>query len=97
MGGGSGPDYAWAVESEAVTPTTPQPLCSLPIVGETTVEDAVFYAAVGAVALVGWVPWPTASLIGSVHALHQRVRNVTRTGAVEEARRALVEAVDEAL
>jgi hypothetical protein len=83
--------------SEPATPTTPGPLCSLPIVGETTVEDAIFYAAVGAVAMFGWVPVPTASLIGSVHALHQRTRNVTRTGAVGEARQGLLEAVDDVL
>jgi hypothetical protein len=69
----------------------------LPIVGETTVEDVMFYAAVGAVAVFGWVPVPTAGLIGSVHALHQRARNVTRTGAVGEARQGLIEAVDELL
>jgi hypothetical protein len=87
----------WAVESEPATPTTSEPLCSLPIVGETTVEDLVFYAAVGAVAMVGWVPGPTAGLIGSVHALHQRARNVTRTGAVGEAREGFIEAVDDVL
>jgi hypothetical protein len=85
------------MESELATPTTPGPLCSLPIVGETTVEDAIFYAAVGAVAMFGWVPLPTASLIGSVHALHQRARNVTRAGAVGEARQGLLEAVDDVL
>jgi hypothetical protein len=69
----------------------------LPIVGETTVEDVMFYAAVGAVALFGWVPGPTAGLIGSVHALHQRARNVTRTGVVGEARQGLIEAVDDVL
>jgi hypothetical protein len=69
----------------------------LPIVGETTVEDVIFYAAVGAVAMVGWVPAPTAGLIGSVHALHQRARNVTRTGVVGEARQGLIEAVDDVL
>jgi hypothetical protein len=77
--------------------SVPEPLISLPIVGETTVEDAVFYAAVGAVAVFGWVPWSTAGLFGAVHALHQRARNVTRTGAVEEAREGLIEAVDEVL
>jgi hypothetical protein len=34
----------------------------------------------------GWVQWPTATLIGSLHAFHQRARNVTRTGVVGEAR-----------
>jgi hypothetical protein len=85
------------VASEADTPTTPGPLCSLPIVGETTVEDVMFYAAVGAVAMFGWVPAPTAGLIGSVHALHQRARNVTRTGAVGQARQGLIDAVDDVL
>jgi hypothetical protein len=78
-------------------PTASQSLCALPIVGETTLEDAVFYVAVGAVAMFGLVPWPTAGLFGSVHALHQRARNVTRTGAVGEARRGLIEAVDDVL
>jgi hypothetical protein len=85
------------VEAESAAPSTLEPLCSLPIVGETTVEDAVFYAAVGAVAVFGWVPWSTAGLIGSVHALHQRARNVIRTGAVGEVRAGVLEAVDEAL
>ncbi|HMJ37125.1 MAG TPA: hypothetical protein VK501_24685 [Baekduia sp.] len=85
------------MEPEPATPTTPGPLCSLPIVGETTVEDVMFYAAVGAVAMFGWVPAPTAGLIGSVHALHQRARNVTRTGAFGEARQGLIEAVDDVL
>jgi hypothetical protein len=85
------------VEQALPTPIAPEPLCSLPIVGETTVEDAVFYVAVGAVAMFGWVAWPTASLIGSVHALHQRARNVTRTGAVGELRGGLIEAVDDVL
>jgi hypothetical protein len=74
----------------------PQTLCSLPIVRETTVEDAVFYVAVGTVATLGWVPWATAGLIGSMHALHQRARNVVRTGRLGEARAGLIEAVDEA-
>lgn len=72
-----------------------EPICSLPIVGPTTVEDAVFYTAVSAVAIVGWVAWPTAALIGTGHALHQRARNVIRTGAVGEAREALIEAVED--
>ena len=71
------------------------PLCSLPVVGATTVEDAVFYTAVGAVALAGWVAWPTAALVGAGHALHQRARNVVRSGAVGEARQALIEAADD--
>ncbi len=72
-----------------------EPICSLPVVGETTVEDVVFYAAVGGVALLGWVSWPAATLIASGHALHQRARNVLRTGTVEEAREGLLEAADE--
>jgi hypothetical protein len=70
-------------------------MCSLPIVGETTVEDAVFYTAVGAVAIAGWVSWPVAALIGGGHALHQRARNVIRTGAAGELRAGLIEAVDD--
>jgi hypothetical protein len=73
------------------------PVCSLPLVGATTVEDAVFYTAVGAVALFGWVSWPTAALVGTGHALHQRARNVIRTGAVGEAREGLIEAVDDVI
>jgi hypothetical protein len=85
------------VEPESPASTASEPLCSLPIVGETTLEDAVFYVAVGAVAAFGWVQWPTASLIGGVHALHQRARNVIRTGAVGEARKGLLDAVDDVL
>ena len=70
----------------------PQPLGSLPLVGATTVEDAVFYAAVGAVAVAELVCWPTAALIATGHALHQRARNVTRSGAVGEVREGLIEA-----
>jgi hypothetical protein len=64
-------------------------------VGATTVEDAVFYTAVGAVALIGWVSWPTAALVGTGHALHQRARNVIRAGAIGDAREGLLEAVDD--
>lgn len=71
------------------------PICSLPLVGETTLEDAVFYAAVGAVALFGVVSWPTAALIGGGHALHQRARNVIRTSAIGEAREGLIEAAED--
>jgi hypothetical protein len=85
------------VSAEPVAPTSPEALCSLPIVGETTLEDAVFYAAVGAVAAFGFVPWPTAGLVTSLHALHQRARNVTRTGAVGAAREGIIEAVDDVL
>ncbi len=74
---------------------TLEPLVSLPIVGDTTIEDAVFYAAVGAVALAELVSWPTAALIATGHALHQRARNVLRTGPAAEAREGLIEALDE--
>ncbi len=70
-------------------------ICSLPLVGPTTVEDAVFYTAVGAVTIFGWVAWPTAALIGTGHALHQRARNVIRSGAVGEVREGLIEAVED--
>lgn len=83
--------------SEPAPGSAVESICSLPIVGVTTVEDAVFYTAVGAVAIVGWVAWPTAALIGTGHALHQRARNVIRVGAVGEAREGLIEAVEDAL
>lgn len=82
--------------SEASVPTA-SPVCSLPIVGATSVEDAVFYGAVGAVAVFGVVSWPTAALIGTGHALHQRARNVIRTGTAAEAREGLIEAVDDVI
>ena len=75
--------------------STVEPLCSLPVVGATTVEDAVFYGAVGAVTIFGLVSWPTAALIGTGHALHQRARNVVRAGRFEEAREGLIEAMDD--
>jgi hypothetical protein len=81
--------------SEASTGSAVEPICSLPVVGATTVEDAVFYTAVGAVALAGLVSWPTAALIGTGHALHQRARNVIRSGGVGEAREGLIEAVED--
>lgn len=68
---------------------------SLPLVGATTVEDGIFYTVVGAVAISGLVSWPTAALIGTGHALHQRARNVVRTGTVGEAREALIEAFED--
>jgi hypothetical protein len=83
--------------SESSRSTGVAPLCSLPLVGATTMEDAVFYTAVGTVALVGLVSWPTAALIGTGHALHQRARNVIRQGAFGEAREGVIEAVDEAV
>ncbi|MBV9007171.1 MAG: hypothetical protein JOZ98_08245 [Solirubrobacterales bacterium] len=55
----------------------------------------MFYAAVGAVAVFGLVTWPTAALVGGGHALHQRARNVIRTGAVGEAREGLLEAAED--
>lgn len=64
----------------------------MPLVGATTVEDAVFYAAVGAVALAELVSWPTAALIATGHALHQRARNVIRAGSMGEVREGLIEA-----
>ena len=76
-------------------PVTLEPLCSLPLVGATTFEDAVFYTAVGAVAFFGLVSWPTAALVGGGHALHQRARNVVRAGVLGETRAGLIEAVDE--
>jgi len=72
-----------------------QPICSLPVLGATTVEDAVFYSAVGVVSIVGWVSWPTAALIGAGHALHQRARNVVRAGAPGQVREALLEAFED--
>jgi len=81
--------------TEHPPPTAIDPICSLPVVGATTVEDAVFYAAVGTVAMFGLVSWPAAGLIGAGHALHQRARNVVRSGVVGETREALIEAVDE--
>jgi hypothetical protein len=81
--------------SESSSSTAIDPICSLPVVGATTVEDAVFYGAVGVVAVVGFVSWPTAALIGTGHALHQRARNVIRAGAAGEAREGLMEAMDD--
>ena len=75
--------------------TSVEPICLLPVVGETTVEDAVFYSAVGAVVFFGLVSWPTAALIGTGHALHQRARNVIRSGAAGEVREGLIEAVED--
>jgi uncharacterized membrane protein len=83
--------------SKPLTRNAVDPICSLPVLGATTVEDAVFYTAVGAVAIVGLVSWPTAALIGTAHALHQRARNVIRGGAVGEAREGLLEVADEVL
>lgn len=60
-------------------------------------EDAVFYTAVGVVAGFGWVSWPAAALIGTGHALHQRARNVFRTGGLGEAREGIIEAVEDVI
>lgn len=79
----------------AEVPTTIKPICSLPVLGATSVEDAVFYTAVGAVALAELVSWPVAALMAGGHALHQRARNVARTGAVGEAREGIIEAFEE--
>jgi hypothetical protein len=84
-------------ESESSAGNAPERICSLPIVGATTVEDAVFYTLSGALAVVGLVSWPTAALISTAHALHQRARNVTREGTVGEVRAGLLEATDEIL
>jgi uncharacterized membrane protein len=85
------------MDTEQSPPTPIEPICSLPVVGATTVEDAVFYAAVGTVAVFGLVSWPTAGLIGAGHALHQRARNVVRSGTVAETREGLIEAVDDVI
>lgn len=79
----------------AVQATAVKPVCSLPVVGPTTVEDAVFYAAVGALALAELVSWPVAGLMASGHALHQRTRNIIRTGTFGEAREGLIEAFED--
>ena len=76
-------------------PTAVKPICSLPLVGPTTVEDAIFYTAVGAVALTELVSWPAAALIAGGHVLQQRARNVVRTGAFGEAREGLIEAFED--
>jgi uncharacterized membrane protein len=78
-----------------VSTGSPDGLCSLPLVGATTIEDAVFYSVTGAVAVAGIVAWPTAALLATAHALHQRARNVIREGKVGEARAGLLEAFDE--
>jgi len=82
-------------QQESSVEVPPDQLCALPIIGRTTVEDAVFYSITGAVAVVGWVSWPTAALFATAHALHQRARNIRREGAVEEVRSGLLEVVDE--
>jgi hypothetical protein len=81
--------------AEQATASAIEPICSLPLVGATTVEDAVFYTAVGTVAIFGFVTWPTAALIGGGHALHQRARNIVRAGALGQTREGLIEAVDD--
>jgi hypothetical protein len=75
----------------------PPPLCRLPVVGDTTTEDAAFYGAVGTLVVVGWLELPAAGLFAAVHALHQRARNVTRTGEAGELREGFIEVVDEAV
>lgn len=81
--------------SEGSSARAAESVRSLPLVGATTVEDEIFYTVVGAVAFSGLVSWPTAALIGTGHALHQRARNVVRTGTVGEAREALIEAFED--
>ena len=88
-----------AAETDAVAAeesTAVKPICSLPIVGPTTLEDAVFYTAVGAVAAAELVSWPVAALIAGGHALHQRARSVVRTGTLGEVREGMIEVFDEA-
>ena len=85
-------DRVQTAASKAQLAPAPESICSLPLVGATTVEDAVFYAAIGVVAVAELVAWPTAAVIATGHALQQRARNVTRQGAMGEAREALVEA-----
>lgn len=81
-------------DSKSAAASVMNPACSLPLVGPTTIEDGIFYTAVGAVATLGLVPWPTIALIATGHALHQRARNVIRAGAVGEAREGLIEAFE---
>ena len=83
------------VTAPEASATAIEPLCSLPVLGDTTVEDAVFYAAVGVVTATGLVAWPTGALVGMAHALHQRARNVIRSGAVGELREGLIEAFED--
>jgi hypothetical protein len=85
------------MSTEQSSPSANEPICSLPVVGATTVEDAVFYTAVGTTAVFGLVSWPAAALIGAGHALHQRARNVVRAGVVGETREGLIEAVDDVI
>lgn len=54
-------------------------VCTLPLLGPTTVEDVAFYGVLGIVTAAELVAWPTAALIGSAHALHQRARFVLQT------------------
>jgi hypothetical protein len=68
---------------------------TLPVLGDTTTEDAVFYVVAGGFALLGMISWPTAGLFSSLHAIHQRARNVTRSGAVGEARAGLIELAED--
>lgn len=76
-------------------PTAAKSICSLPVVGPTTIEDAVFYGTIGAVALAELVSWPVAGLIATGHAFQQRARNVVRTGAYGEAREGMIEAFED--
>ena len=89
------PKAAGRAAPAAEQSTAVKPICSLPVVGPTTLEDAVFYTAVGAVAVAELVSWPVAGLIVGGHVLHQRSRNVIRTGALGEAREGLLEAFED--
>jgi hypothetical protein len=75
---------------------TREVVCTAPFVGPTTVEDIAFYGAVGAVALLRWVSWPTALLIAAAHALHQRAR-ITPGERLVEAIEGVAEAAEEAV
>jgi hypothetical protein len=68
-----------AVAATAQEQGLPGVLFTMPVIGPTTVEDVAFYGALGIVTLAELVAWPTAALIGSAHALHQRARFVLHT------------------
>jgi hypothetical protein len=65
------------------------------VVGKTNVEDLVFYGVVGGVTVLRLVSWPTALLVGTAHALHQRARNAAgRESEEEEALEGIVEGLE---
>jgi hypothetical protein len=70
-GTGSGTRTAAAAEQGP-----PGQLFTMPLLGPTTIEDVAFYGVLGIVTVAELVSWPTAALIGSAHALHQRARFV---------------------